>query len=116
MPTIKELQTLVDYERFNPAVSPEFDGAACGLGCIDLSDPSCSCTLMDGYWSSTQLNADLQRALGVKFNLGLVAHQPKHARAAVRAVRDAVLQSFPARGQEELDGAATKLSSSQGSS
>ena len=44
IPNVKELQSIVDYERFNPAVGSAFDGARCGLGCEDLGQSECSCT------------------------------------------------------------------------
>jgi len=87
IPNVKELQTLIDYERFNPATSAVFDAAACGLGCTNLADANCSCTAMDSYWSSTTYADSPQRAWVVGFNLGLIGDMSKNEDLPVRAVR-----------------------------
>jgi len=87
LPNPKELLTIVDYERFNPAVSAAFDGASCGLGCSDLRDPACSCTAQGNYWTSTTFSDFPAHAYVVSFHLGLVADQAKTDRFFVRAVR-----------------------------
>jgi hypothetical protein len=87
IPNVKELLSIIDYERFNPAVGRAFDGDRCGLGCTDLTDPACNCTALTGYWSATTLAHDTDRALVVTFNLGLIGDASKVNLAAVRAVR-----------------------------
>jgi sugar lactone lactonase YvrE len=87
IPNVKELQSIVDYQRFNPATTPTFDGAACGLGCPDLADPACSCTSMNSYWSSTTYADSPEAAWAVGFNLGLIGDMPKAEDLPVRAVR-----------------------------
>jgi hypothetical protein len=87
IPSVKELVSIVDYERFNPAAPAAFDGAACGLGCTDTTDPACSCTGMSFYWTSTTFADFPAHALTVRMNLGLVGDLPKTDRAFVRAVR-----------------------------
>jgi sugar lactone lactonase YvrE len=86
LPTIKELQTIVDYERFNPAVPRAFNRSACGLGCSDLTAPECSCTGMMWHCSATPKGSDLVFALG--FNLGIVGDLEETAVCGLRAVRD----------------------------
>jgi hypothetical protein len=81
------LQTIVDYERFNPATARAFDGGACGLGCADLETPECSCSAMTAYWSATPLADDPTHAFVVTFNLGLIGDVRKREENAVRAVR-----------------------------
>ena len=71
LPTVLELQSIVDYERFNPAVSSAFDGASCAFGCNDLSDPQCSCTAMTMHWTSTPMAESAKRSWAIGFNLGL---------------------------------------------
>jgi len=87
IPNVKELVSLVDYQRFNPSVAAAFDGAACGLTCIDITDPDCSCTGMSFYWTSTTFADFPAHAVTVRFNLGLVGDVPKDRRLFVRAVR-----------------------------
>ena len=49
LPNVKELQSIVNYETSNPAVSPAFN-----TGCMALCTVStCSCTAARGYWSSS---------------------------------------------------------------
>jgi hypothetical protein len=87
LPNLKELQSIVDYERFNPAVGPTLDAALCGLGCDDLAEAACSCTAMSTYWTSTSFVVDPSMAFTVAFHLGLVGERSKEAFAFVRAVR-----------------------------
>lgn len=90
IPNPKELISIIDYERFNPAVGVAFDGPLCGLGCTDLRDPSCSCTTMKGYWSSTSFADDAENALVVGAHLGLLGDMAKREDNAVRAVRGGI--------------------------
>jgi sugar lactone lactonase YvrE len=87
IPNVKELVSIVTYERFNPAVLPAFDGASCGLGCTDVKVAECSCTASGAYWSATTFSDFPAHALMVLFNLGLVGDEVKTMRHFVRAVR-----------------------------
>jgi hypothetical protein len=86
VPTIKELRTIVDYERsIAPAVDVAFDGANCGPSCVDLSNPACSCTDDFAYWSA---NSAGESAGVVRFEDGSLGGSskssfgfPPHARA-----------------------------------
>ena len=88
LPSVKELISIVNYERFNPAVSIVFNGAGCGVGCTDVTDPRCTCTAMNYYWTSTTFADFPSNAYAIHFNLGLVGDQPKEHHFFVRAVRD----------------------------
>jgi ankyrin repeat protein/sugar lactone lactonase YvrE len=87
LPTIKELQTIVDYERFNPAVPRAFDGDACGVGCEEITKPECSCTGMMWHCSATRFASGDDRVFALGFNLGIVGDLRDSAGCAVRAVR-----------------------------
>lgn len=87
LPTVPELQSLIDYSRFNPATTAALDGAACGIGCSDLTLPVCSCSALEAYWTSTPFADDDSHAWTVTFNLGLIGDLEKRESAAVRAVR-----------------------------
>jgi hypothetical protein len=87
LPTVKELQGIIDYERFNPAVPRAFHRAECGLGCEDQRAPACSCTAMSAYWSATPATGTREHAFVVGFHLGLIGDMRMHQHAAVRAVR-----------------------------
>jgi hypothetical protein len=90
IPNVKELVSILNYERFNPAVSTPFDEALCGLGCLDVKDSECSCTASSAYWSATTFSDFPAHALSVFFNLGLVGDDVKTNRHFVRAVRGPV--------------------------
>jgi ankyrin repeat protein/DNA-binding beta-propeller fold protein YncE len=87
LPTIKELVSIVDYERFNPAVSRAFDGDECGLGCDDLARAECSCTGMMWHCSATPFASGTERVFALGFNLGIVGDLQRSDGCAVRAVR-----------------------------
>lgn len=53
IPNRRELESLVDLERLNPAIDPAFHGPFCGTACTDITDPACSCTVSSFYWSSS---------------------------------------------------------------
>jgi hypothetical protein len=75
LPTMTELQSLVAYERWAPAIDPVFN-AACDPDCTVLT---CSCTSLDDfYWSSTPM-AEIPSvdAWNVGFNQGVVNLYPK---------------------------------------
>ncbi len=88
LPNFKELHSIVDAERVNPAVDPAFDGASCGPACTDISDPACSCTeASSDYWSSTTDAYNPTFAWGVYFYVGSVGTNGKDFPLYVRAVR-----------------------------
>jgi len=69
VPNIKELATLIDYERFKPATK--------------VSD-----TKSDSYWSSTSGEYDSNYAWIVYFSNGSVYNYTKNYSIYVRCVRD----------------------------
>ena len=79
LPTIKELQSLVDFSQHNPSVNPVY------FSNMDSSF----------YWSSTTETSDMSRAWGVDFSNGSTGHKDKNdfGSAAVRAVRSVLLQT-----------------------
>jgi hypothetical protein len=84
LPSVTELQGLVDYGRFAPAIDAVFN-TGCKPGCTVVT---CSCTVFDYYWSVPTL-ADLPGfAWNVDFNYGYVNGFDKTLSYAVRAVRD----------------------------
>lgn len=87
LPSASELLGLVDYERFNPATGPAFDGALCAIDCDDLRDPNCSCTRFQRYWSGTTAADEPNLGVTVSFHLGLVQRLGVGEPAQVRAVR-----------------------------
>ncbi|HVM94744.1 MAG TPA: DUF1566 domain-containing protein [Candidatus Acidoferrales bacterium] len=86
MPSVTELQSLVDYSHFAPAVDPAFN-----TGCIsDCTVTTCSCTQADYYWSTTAYQDPSLPgyAWNVDFNLGALNSYEKSLPAFyVRAVR-----------------------------
>lgn len=93
LPNIRELRSIVDYERLNPAASPSFhQQASCMLQCDALLDPGCSCTATGDYWSSTSMMSPAMSGLVpsawyVSFANGSWAPQDKATPLYVRAVR-----------------------------
>lgn len=83
LPNVKELQSIVNYENFNPSVSPAFH-TGCIASCTVLT---CSCTVSSFYWSSTTLAIGPSFAWGVNFDNGLVFNVGKTSSNFVRAVR-----------------------------
>src|SRR6266702_4340158 len=62
MPNVKELQSIVDYGQFDPAIAPSFPGST-----LDQSPPSGS----SGYWTfTTDSSSDSLNAWSVKFDDG----------------------------------------------
>jgi len=83
---VKELQSIVNYQNFNPAVSSEFN-TGCVPTCTVLT---CSCTASaaSDYWSSTTLADSPNDAWGVLFFNGGVNFGNKGGdNLFVRAVR-----------------------------
>jgi len=90
VPNLRELESIADLVRSNPAVATAFNGMDCGVGnsCTDLTSPTCSCTQDDFYLSSsTYQNANPLAAWAVNFADGDVTEYSKIALAYVRAVR-----------------------------
>lgn len=83
IPNVRELQSLVDYGRFNPAVDPVFNSGAFA-GCTVLA---CSNTMADFYWSSTTHAQFDAAAWFVDFDSGAVFAIGKGFGIFVRAVR-----------------------------
>lgn len=70
LPTIEELQTIIDYTAYNPALSTEvFNGAS------------------DLYWSGTPSDIDPEYAWGAFFNLGFVGTNYEGINNFTRCVR-----------------------------
>ncbi|MBD3789672.1 MAG: DUF1566 domain-containing protein [Campylobacterales bacterium] len=70
LPTVGELENIVDYGRSNPAISPLFQN-----------------TNPDNYWSSTTYAGDSDVAWYVNFRLGYVNAYYKDSSYYVRCVR-----------------------------
>ena len=84
LPNAKELQSLINYENVNPAVSPAFNTGCAFAGCTVLT---CSCTMAADYWASTS-NANVAiNAWRVDFFAGFVRPGDKTGGNFVRAVR-----------------------------
>jgi len=82
LPNAKELQSIVNYENQDPAVSEAFN-TDCAQAC---SLATCSCTAAEPYWSSTSFTP-VPTAFFVSFNEGVVNGADKGSFARVRAVR-----------------------------
>lgn len=76
LPNIRELQSLIDYGRFDPAVAPELNDCANG-----------SCTVSGSYWSSTSAISAGILAWRVNFYDGFQIVGGKTFTIRVRAVR-----------------------------
>jgi Protein of unknown function (DUF1566) len=83
IPTIAELQTLVDLNNASPTVDPIFS-TECILDCTVTS---CSCTAAFVYWSSTSAMNNPLLAWTVLFVDGSMSTKTKDDFAHVRAVR-----------------------------
>ena len=66
IPNVKELQSVVDYGTFDPAVDPAFNNGV-SPACTVLT---CSATASDSYWSSSALAKFPEKAWIVTFYLG----------------------------------------------
>jgi hypothetical protein len=88
IPNVKELVSLVDYERADPAITALFD--SCETPCGDPTAPACACTGAVAYWTSTTFADFPAHALVVEFSNGGVDDHLKTRRALVRAVRGPV--------------------------
>jgi hypothetical protein len=82
LPTVSELQNLVDHARFDPASDALFR-APCTSTC---SVETCSCTASEDYWSATPVAGISNSAWIVNFNRGIVNYftdttLPRYVRA-----------------------------------
>lgn len=89
LPDAGELLGLIDFENFNPAVGPAFDGPGCGLPCASVRDPECSCTRLGSYWAGGESPNPEGTLTTVAFHLGVVWGHTEDNDAYVRAVRGA---------------------------
>ena len=83
IPNIKELESLVNFQRTAPTISAEFN-TNCVAGASVLTG---SCTLSSNYVSSTTWSANHAMAASVTFNGGILQAVDKVAAPHVRAVR-----------------------------
>ncbi len=83
LPTIVELQTILDCSSGSPCVDPAFN-TGCTANCTVTT---CSCTAASVYWSSTSFAGDPGGAWDVFFNFGNVFANGKDNDFHVRAVR-----------------------------
>ena len=80
---MKELHSIIDYERFNPSVDPVFN-----TGCVaTCTVTTCSCTVSSFDYSSTSGANGTANAWFVDFNGGGVFFGDKSNDGFVRAVR-----------------------------
>jgi len=83
LPSVTELQSLIDYAQFAPATDPVFY-TGCTAGCTIAT---CSCTTLDYYWSVTSSAELSNNVWNVDFNSGYVSLYDKTLPFYVRAVR-----------------------------
>jgi hypothetical protein len=71
VPKRRELEGILDLaDGTPPAVDVAFQGANCGGACSDITDPACSCTRSDYYWSASTYAPSPQVAWIVDFDDG----------------------------------------------
>jgi hypothetical protein len=83
IPNIKELQSILDYERAMPSIDPVFHTACIG-GC---SVTECSCTGLADYWSATTNRVAVAGAWRISFTSQTMNQRAKDFPLRVRAVR-----------------------------
>ncbi len=83
VPNYKELVSLLDLERSSPSIAPVFDDS-CTPGCTVLD---CSCSALNGYWTSTTVVGTPAFGWTVEFFNGFVTANLKTGSTFVRAVR-----------------------------
>jgi hypothetical protein len=85
IPTISELETIIDYTVIDPSVPAAFNSSCTGSCTVT----TCSCTvfLAGNYWSSTSLASSPTSAWYVVFNGGGVTNTSKVFATFVRGVR-----------------------------
>ena len=84
LPNVRELQSIANYENFNPSVSSEFN-TACMPGATTVLTGSC--TTAAQYWASSTSARAPMFAWAVIFSDGLVGEFSKAFVFRVRAVR-----------------------------
>ena len=100
LPNVKELQSIIDYEKTSgPAVNPAFNNG-CALNC---TVSTCSCTIAGGYWSSTSDERAPTDAWIVQFASGAVTNLGKSNGFSVRAVRGGVVGGGDVCGDGNLN-------------
>jgi hypothetical protein len=83
LPNVRELESLAERGRVNPAIDPTF-----ASGCLAPCDTvACSCTRQNYYWSSTSAQGNPGFAWLVVFTDGVVGTGNKINANYVRAVR-----------------------------
>jgi hypothetical protein len=87
VPTVEELRTLREQADTPPMTNAAFNAALCGTTCMDVTNPTCSCTAADPYWTTTPFAPDPQKAWRVDFAHSDVLPNPKVDALRVRAVR-----------------------------
>jgi hypothetical protein len=85
LPSVTELQSIVNYGAVSPTAYSEFN-SSCAGGCTTTGTP-CSCTQSNYYWSSTTYQGITSNAWLVSFSTGTVGAFPKSNNLYVRAVR-----------------------------
>jgi hypothetical protein len=96
MPNVRELLSIVIYQKIVPTVSPAFDNR-CSSGC---SVTTCSCTFSGDTWTSTSEADSASNGWFVDFQDGQVAAGLENGIGPARAVRDASIGCpLPATGQ-----------------
>jgi hypothetical protein len=83
IPTIAELETIIDYTTSIPSVSVAFN-SNCTLSC---SVTTCSCTAPQDYWSSTTNVGGTSFAWFAFFSAGGVSFTNKGSAVSARGVR-----------------------------
>lgn len=90
IPNVKELLSVVDHERVNPAIDPMFHQATC-TGCTDVTAAACSCTAFGTVYVTSTTWIDPvsggEDLWFVDFTSGLADLEFKRAQSRVRAVR-----------------------------
>jgi hypothetical protein len=87
VPCVEELRTLRQQNEAPPMTNAVFNAALCGTTCMDVTNPACSCTAADPYWTTTSFAPDVQKAWRVDFAHGDVLPNSKWDALRVRAVR-----------------------------
>ena len=82
LPNVKELQSIFNYQNYNPAISAAFN-ANCARGCTVTT---CSCTQSSYYWSATTYAGGPYNAWVVDFTGGYMWGAKPNG-GYVRAVR-----------------------------
>jgi hypothetical protein len=98
IPNVKELVSIVDYGRSDPAVDPAFSSRSCESNSRSVAALDCSFTESAKYWTSTTFSDFPAHALVVDFGVGFVEDRIKTMRQRVRAVRGGAADLAPTLG------------------